>query len=169
MPLFETLHSQAFKKSQPGISGRSVQGSLGTGILVPGIVRNERTFNPRSLFHAISLQIPSSLPVPHTKPDISRPLRMDQSEIRHFNIIPLNMCPEAQHHCLCWDLVWGFSCGQAHVFTSSLMLVTLPGVCPVTVTLFDRMPPHKSHTLRARQQLIDTQEQFSHLTRHKVM
>lgn len=50
------------------------RGSLGMGILFPGIVQNEGTFNPHPLLPTVSLQVGSASPVPHIKHDIAPPL-----------------------------------------------------------------------------------------------
>lgn len=153
-------------------TGRVARRSLGTEILVPGIVQNECTFNPFPLFPGISLQIPSALSVPHTKNATlcHSQIQTDHSEVMHLNIKPLTLCPEAVQYCPRCYSIWGFSCGQAHVcalcYLLSLRPFTLPGLGPLTVTVYCLI----NQTLRqgdACQHLIATQIQFSDDKSHK--
>lgn len=116
--------------------------SLGTGILVPGIVQNECTLNPHPLFPAISLQ-PLLLLSCATHQNRHLPATLGSARITRRShtlaIKALTPCPEALQYCpRCWS-VWGFSHGQAHVFTSWYLLllrpITLPGLCPLTLSL----------------------------------
>lgn len=76
-------------------TGWVARGSLGTGILVPGIVQNECTFNPHPLFPAISLHSHLTPPPPPTPfpllchtPKQTSPchpvFRMAHSEVGHL-------------------------------------------------------------------------------------
>lgn len=135
-------------------SGWVARGSLGTGILVPGIVQNERTFNPHPLFPSISLychQTPSPPPLilcrtPKQTSPCHPPLRMAHSEVAHLPIKPLTPCQQVLQYCPRYNWVLGFSCGDAHVFTwwdllSLWFIHTLPGALSCDTVAFVLQDP----------------------------
>lgn len=145
-------------------------GSHGTWILVPGIVQNERTFNPHPLFPAISLQCRPTPPPLLCRTTKQTSLCHSLLRVHHSEVVkPLTLSPDALQHCSSSGYVLGFSCREAVVFTSwhllSLRPITLSGLCPLAPLLCVTEYPLINQTQgktqgKACQQLIDTQVQL---------
>lgn len=109
--------------------------SLGTGILVPGIVQNESTFNPHSLFQLRSPSLLSGAAPQNSPPGSCR----GQT---HPGTVFLGS-------------QFGISATHGHMSSPHVINAIQPPWGLICTTL-----SHKSGTLRACQQLIDIQEQF---------
>lgn len=109
--------------------------SLGTGILVPGIVQNGSTFNPHSLFHLRSPSLLSGAAPQNSHPGSFRGQTHPQTVLigSQSGISARHKYMSSPHVINAIQPPWGLIC------------TTLA---------------HKSGTLRACQQLIDIQEQF---------
>lgn len=109
--------------------------SLGTGILVPGIVQNESTFNPSSLFRLISPSLLSGAAPQNSHPGSCRGQTHPQTVLLGSQ--------------------FGISATREHMSSPYVINAIQPPWGLICTTL-----SHKSGTLRACQQLIDIQEQF---------
>lgn len=119
--------------------------SLGTGILVPGIVQNESTFNPHSLFQLRSPS-PRFGAAPQNRHTGSfRGQAHSHQTVKPQTVLGTVVSPGFQPHTS--------TCLHLMIFTVINTIHPPWGLICTTVS-------HKSCALRTCQQLIDIQEQF---------